>query len=98
MRVEDLRSFPAGTEIDTDLCIIGSGPAGLTIAQELSDQGQQILILETGGRVQEPEIEALSEIENIGAPRIMDQTRVRNRVFGGSSSTWKGRCAAFDDF
>ena len=43
------------------------------------------------------ETDALNEIENVGWPRVMDQWMVRNRIAGGSSSTWHGRCAPFDE-
>ena len=33
MILEDLRVLNADSPIDTDLCIVGSGPAGWTIAE-----------------------------------------------------------------
>ena len=95
--IEDLRSLEPNLEINTDLCIIGSGPAGLSIASEFAQSSIKVLILESGGVVEEPEIDALSLIDNIGAPRLEDPTKVRNRIFGGSSHTWSGRCTTFDE-
>jgi choline dehydrogenase-like flavoprotein/nucleoside-diphosphate-sugar epimerase len=79
-----------------DVCIIGSGPAGSTIARELSGTRLRVTMLESGGFDRDPDTDALNEIESVGWPRAMDQWLVRNRVVGGSSHTWTGRCAAFD--
>jgi len=38
-------------QIETDVCVIGSGVAGGIVAQELTDAGRQVLILEVGKRV-----------------------------------------------
>lgn len=80
-----------------DVCIIGSGPAGMTIARELSGTSLRVTLLESGGAERQEEVDTLNEIESVGWPRVMDQWLVRNRVVGGSSSTWTGRCAPFDD-
>lgn len=79
-----------------DVCIIGSGPAGSTIARELSVTGLHVTVLESGGMERDPQNDLLNEIENVGRPRVVDQWLVRNRIVGGSSHTWTGRCAAFD--
>ncbi len=97
MEIEDLRNFEANREIEVDLCIVGSGPAGLTIAGELMGTPIRTLVIESGGLAEEPSVDSLSEIESIGAPRIMDQRLVRNRILGGTSHSWTGRCAAFDE-
>jgi choline dehydrogenase-like flavoprotein/nucleoside-diphosphate-sugar epimerase len=94
-KLEDLQSLPAGSEITTDLCIIGSGPAGLSIARAFGNTGVRVLVLESGRSIEDAGINRLGEIENHGYPRELDQTRVRNRIFGGSTQTWKGRCTAF---
>ena len=80
-----------------DLCIVGTGPAGATLARELSDSGMTIVVLESGGTERNPSIDALNEIENVGRPRAKDQWSVRNRILGGSSHTWGGRCVGFDE-
>jgi choline dehydrogenase-like flavoprotein len=96
LKFSDFRETTANSLIETDLCIIGSGPAGLSIAKEFIGTNIQVLIVESGGLEEEPETQALYEIENIGAPRQMQQDLVRNRIFGGTSHTWTGRCTAFD--
>jgi choline dehydrogenase-like flavoprotein/nucleoside-diphosphate-sugar epimerase len=99
MPVFDLQSYGhdnASPLAECDLCIIGSGPAGSTIARELSGTGLRVTMLESGGFMRSLEADALNEVENIGRPRVVDQWSVRNRIVGGSSHTWGGRCAPFD--
>jgi choline dehydrogenase-like flavoprotein/nucleoside-diphosphate-sugar epimerase len=98
MPVIDLQSYGhdnASPLAECDLCIIGSGPAGSTIARELSGTGLRVTMLESGGFMRSLEADALNEVENIGRPRVVDQWSVRNRIVGGSSHTWGGRCAPF---
>ncbi|MEZ2126355.1 MULTISPECIES: GMC oxidoreductase [unclassified Sinorhizobium] len=84
--------------LQCDICVVGSGPAGSTIMRELSSSNRQIVLLESGGAERNVEIDTLNEIENVGRARASDQWSVRNRVLGGSSYTWGGRCAGFDAF
>lgn len=93
MQVDDLGFVEPALE--ADVCIVGSGPAGLTIARELAGSGLDVLVLESGGRTRSAAADALNEIESIGAPRVLEQWHVRNRMLGGSSHTWAGRCAPF---
>lgn len=93
----DLSELESGTELTCDICIVGSGPAGSTIASELSGAALDVVLLESGAEVRQPDADALNAIESVGAPREMDQWLVRNRIVGGSSHTWAGRCAPFDD-
>lgn len=83
--------------LQCDICIIGTGPAGATIAQELSNTPLRITLLESGGTERQEETDALNEIESVGWPRVMDQWLVRNRIVGGTSHTWSGRCTPFDE-
>src|SRR6476620_6996976 len=94
--IADLHELAPEAEIDFEVCIIGSGPAGATIARELAQSRVRVVLLESGGAKRQPQIDALSEIENIGWSRELNQWLLRNRIIGGSSHTWAGRCAPFD--
>jgi choline dehydrogenase-like flavoprotein len=97
MPIIDLNDIPSGEKLQADICIVGSGPAGATIARELDGQRLRVIVVESGGTERDAEADALNEIESVGRPRVMDQWLVRNRMLGGSSNTWTGRCAPFDD-
>ena len=99
MPILDLRSAGDGITAqlaECDVCIIGSGPAGSAIARELSGTKLRVTLLESGGQDRLPEADALNAVENVGRERECDQWTVRNRILGGSSHTWGGRCAPFD--
>ena len=38
-----------------DVCIVGSGPAGITLAHALGSRGWSVLLLEAGGEQVDPE-------------------------------------------
>ena len=46
-----LFDFNFQTDIDKhyDVCVVGTGPAGITLARKLSEAGQTVLLLEAGG-------------------------------------------------
>ena len=92
----EIDSGDQSSTLQCDVCIIGSGPAGCTIARECSDAGLKVTMLESGGFERSHTTDMLNEVESIGRPRVLDQWAVRNRIVGGSSHTWGGRCAAFD--
>ena len=83
----DARSIPEDTTIDTDLCIVGGGVAGLTVAHELRHTSYQICLLESGGMEPDAATQSLYEGDNIGVPYApLDETRAR--YCGGSSHDW----------
>jgi hypothetical protein len=57
-----------------DVCIVGTGPAGSTIARELSGTSLRVLLLESGGFARNPKVDLLDEVENVGSPRNEDRT------------------------
>ncbi|MGE4480799.1 GMC oxidoreductase [Acidocella sp.] len=95
-RFQALCQAPEGA-LDSDVCVVGTGPAGAALARELSGSGLRVLLVESGGMERRPEADALNEVENAGHARIEDQWLVRNRILGGTSHTWSGRCVPFDD-
>jgi len=86
----DARSLPPDENLETHVCIIGAGPAGLTIAREFANQNFQVTLLESGGFEFDPEMQTLSEGTAIGDPySVISNTRLRQ--FGGTSHTWEGQ-------
>jgi choline dehydrogenase-like flavoprotein len=70
-------------EILTDVCIIGAGPAGITIALELANRGVRVCLLEAGARDVERRFQPQSRGESDGYPLYrLDGSRLR--AFGGS--------------
>ncbi|MEA2002065.1 MAG: hypothetical protein U9N84_09320, partial [Actinomycetota bacterium] len=47
----DGRNVPAGSTVDVDLCIIGGGPTGISLAlQYINKPGVTVALVESGGR------------------------------------------------
>jgi choline dehydrogenase-like flavoprotein len=84
----DGRSIADGERIETDLCIVGCGPVGITLARELASPGLRITILESGGPRRKRAADRLGAGESVGYPYPgLDQTRAR--AIGGSSLHWE---------
>ena len=70
-------------EILTDVCIVGAGPAGITIARELDNRGVRVCLLEAGGQNFERRFQRQSRGESEGYPIYrLDGSRVR--ALGGT--------------
>jgi hypothetical protein len=70
-------------EISTDLCIVGAGPAGITIARELDNSGVRVCLLVAGGRDVERRFQRQSRGESDGYP-IHRLHASRVRALGGT--------------
>ena len=78
-----------------DACVIGSGPAGITLARRLAAQGFSVALMEAGG------LELTAESQEIYAGEVtgldyypLDVARLR--YFGGTSNHWGGWCHPLD--
>ena len=49
--IEDARKIPAGTTLDADLCLIGAGPAAITIALQMMGTPLHVILLVGGARM-----------------------------------------------
>jgi choline dehydrogenase-like flavoprotein len=75
------------------IAIVGAGPAGMTLARELSHLGD-LIVVESGGFEDTPKQQDLMMGECAGVAYPLTETRARH--FGGSSALWAGYCAIFD--
>ena len=95
----DSRQVSEGKSLDTDLCIIGAGAAGIAIAREWIGSKRSVLLLESGGFDFDPEVQRLYEGAATGnVLKSPDDylTRSRLRYFGGSTNHWGGFCRPLD--
>lgn len=82
-------------ELQTEICIVGAGAAGISMARRLLALGHHVTILESGGLDYEPDTADLNAGENVGEPYYaLDHARLR--FFGGTTAIWGGRIAPLD--
>lgn len=93
LHIYDLDNISIDALLEYDICIIGSGPAGLVVCAELVNQGLNVAVLESGGLHTECYAENLSSVLSTGI-HIKKYSRVR--IFGGTSTTWSGLSAPLD--
>lgn len=86
----DARDSTVPARIDTDVCIVGAGAAGITLASELQDSGLDVCLVESGGFAPDEETQGLYDLESIGHP-VRGNFMSRARYFGGSCNLWAGR-------
>lgn len=95
MSIEDLLDHVADAEIASEVCVVGAGAAGITIALELARSGIEVCLVESGGTDPDPAVDALGEVESVGLRRL-PHTSTRARGVGGTTSLWTGRCGVLD--
>ncbi|MDZ7629168.1 MAG: GMC family oxidoreductase [Parvularculaceae bacterium] len=79
-----------------DLCVCGSGPAGMTVAREAAARGLRVVLLEAGGFEPSEASQEIYKARSIGALEYYGVETCRLRYFGGTSGHWAGRCAILD--
>ena len=94
--IDDAQTIAAGSVLTPEICIVGGGAAGVTVALELMASGKQVLILESGGHAEEEATQALYSGETANADMHPPPDKYRYRVFGGSTTIWGGRCIPYD--
>ncbi|CAN7212837.1 GMC family oxidoreductase [Phenylobacterium sp. LjRoot219] len=91
----DLQDADRPEALQTEVCIIGAGAAGITAARRLLELGHGIVLLESGGLDYEPATAGLNAGANIGEP-YYDLEDARLRFFGGTTAIWGGRVVELD--
>jgi len=91
----DLDSDERSELPEYDLCIVGSGPAGATVAAELAGRDSiRVCVLESGQLTTTRRGDELRRVESEG---IHIKEYSRERVLGGASTTWAGLAAPLDE-
>lgn len=91
--ISDLSESKNRGILEYDLCIVGSGPAGITVANELKGSGLKICVLESGKMKPTRLGDRLRKVQSEG---IQIKEYSRERVLGGASTTWSGLSSPLD--
>jgi len=87
----DARQVENDTHFEVNICIVGGGAAGITLARELVNSGLTTILLEAGGTGFD---ESTQEVyRGIVKSDILDSNylqRSRARYFGGTTNLWGG--------
>ncbi len=86
----DARSLPLDEVLETHVCIVGAGPAGITLAREFANQHFQVCLLESGGLEFDADTQSLADGIVVGDP-YPEVSQTRLRQFGGTSHYWEGQ-------
>ena len=78
-------------DIDADICIIGAGVAGLSVARSFIGTATTVCIVAGGGMEAEERYQSLYEGSSIGNPPF-DPAASRMRAFGGTCNLWGRGC------
>ena len=92
----DFRESEAPEEFDCDLCVVGAGAAGISMALRLSGSGMRVCLIESGSFEFEAETQALYDGEVVGR-QLADPRACRLRYFGGTTNHWAGFCAPMEE-
>jgi choline dehydrogenase-like flavoprotein len=84
----DGRTISTDETVTTDVCIVGAGPAGISLAREFINQAFQVCLLESGGlETLDGSTQSLGEAE-IEGRMVQIAPQHRHRQFGGNSGFW----------
>lgn len=94
--IEDARTIPEGSKITADLCIVGGGAAGISVALEYMKCGKSVVLLPGGGPNQTAAAIDLyrGRVQPKGSHEPLEENRLR--MWGGTTTVWGGRCVPFD--
>jgi choline dehydrogenase-like flavoprotein len=88
MKITNLNDFKNNHQFKADVLIVGTGPAGITIARELYKSGLKIIIAESGNIEAEAASEELNNVESTGDPSTPAQVAKRKAFHGHGIKLW----------
>jgi choline dehydrogenase-like flavoprotein len=91
----DARNMENNSLIEGDICIVGSGAAGISMALEWLNTPYKVILLEGGGFEYEQPMQDLYKGKTTGQ-RYYPLDSARLHYFGGTTGHWSGFCSTFD--
>lgn len=108
--IEDISELAEGTTVRGDVCVVGTGPAGMEAIRYLRRNGLRVVVAEGGRREFSKEMQELTRVENVGrgvrepdpdcqlTPYLAPEHRGEGRLrqLGGNSNIWTGKWREFE--
>jgi choline dehydrogenase-like flavoprotein len=95
--IADIHTVPSESVLESDVCIIGAGAAGIVLARQFTDSHHQVILLESGGFRRELRTQNLYAGPSIGERYFRSLDECRSRYFGGSTNCWVGICTPLNE-
>jgi choline dehydrogenase-like flavoprotein len=92
----DARNLPDNSIIEGDLCIVGAGAAGISVALDWIGTKYKVILLESGGFKYDDQVQDLYKGKGTGQ-KYYPLRSSRLSMFGGTTNHWSGMCAPFDE-
>jgi len=97
----DSKDIEQEAVLDADICIVGAGAAGITIAREFFNTDTKVLLLESGGLEYDNKTQDMNkgEFEGNTFEKASGESYLRNlrqRYLGGNTNCWRGWCGKLD--
>ena len=94
----DTRALANGRHLQFDVCIVGAGAAGITIARALESSQRSVCLLESGGFEFDNATQSLyrGRTQGNGLSPAGYLSASRLRYFGGTTNHWAGMCRPLD--
>ncbi len=86
-----------GQKLECDVCIVGAGAAGITLALELSQLSLDVILVEAGKLRGSSKTQKLYEGTVNNPDKHLPLDSDRHRVLGGTTALWGGRCIPYDE-
>lgn len=91
----DLNDASAPELLETEICVVGGGAAGVALARKLTGFGHDVTLLESGGMDFEQPTQDLCYGDIVGM-EYYELAHARLRFFGGTTNIWGGRSVPLD--
>ena len=91
----DLNDASAPKLLETEVCVVGGGAAGVALARKLAGRGHDVCLLEAGGMDFEAPTQNLCKGDVVGMD-YYELNHARLRFFGGTTNIWGGRAIPLD--
>jgi len=91
----DARNLENNSVIEGDICIVGAGAAGISIALEWINSPYKVILLEGGGFSYDDRVQELYDGKTTGQPYYPLKS-CRLHYFGGTTGHWAGFCSTLD--